>query len=280
MTSTTVSVSVAVEPATAFTAFTEELDLWWVRGPINYFDSSRALGMRCEPGVGGRLIEVYDGATGDGLELGRITVWVPGVALAWKSSVDDVEINVRFVPTATGTDVTVEATIPVAGTDRGGTAWVRVVPKWFPAWCARRGTAARPQPALGRLAVGVYYAKPAAAARWLVAAFGFESPGGLPEGPDPLPEGEHGHPWIELRVGNCSLMVFKHDGANPEQAPPPTHETWVFVDDLDAHLSRARAAGATIVRGIRQTGFRSYAAEDLEGRRWTFAQALASQSAR
>ncbi len=161
MTSTTVSVSVAVEPATAFTAFTEELDLWWVRGPINYFDSSRALGMRCEPGVGGRLIEVYDGATGDGLELGRITVWVPGVALAWKSSVDDVEINVRFVPTATGTDVTVEATIPVAGTDRGGTAWVRVVPKWFPAWCARRGTAARPQPALGRLAVGVYYAKPA-----------------------------------------------------------------------------------------------------------------------
>ena len=27
---------VAVEPGTAFAAFTEELDLWWVRGPINH----------------------------------------------------------------------------------------------------------------------------------------------------------------------------------------------------------------------------------------------------
>ena len=50
---TTSTVSVSVDPATAFTAFTEEIDLWWVRGPINYFDSGRAVGMRCEPGVGG-----------------------------------------------------------------------------------------------------------------------------------------------------------------------------------------------------------------------------------
>ena len=27
-------VEVAVDPGTAFAAFTEELDLWWVRGPI------------------------------------------------------------------------------------------------------------------------------------------------------------------------------------------------------------------------------------------------------
>jgi hypothetical protein len=120
MTSTTASVSVGVEPATAFTAFTEELDQWWVRGPINYFDSARALGMRCEPGVGGRLVEVYDGATGEGYELGRITVWEPGKRLAWASSVDDVEIEVRFEATASGTDVTVEAAIPDRGADRGG----------------------------------------------------------------------------------------------------------------------------------------------------------------
>ena len=30
-------VEVAVDPDTAFAAFTEELDLWWVRGPINHF---------------------------------------------------------------------------------------------------------------------------------------------------------------------------------------------------------------------------------------------------
>src|ERR1700736_536038 len=117
MTSTSVSVSVAVDPATAFIAFTEELDLWWVRGPINYFDAARAVGMRCEPGVGGRLLEVYDEATGEGRELGRITVWEPAGHLAWKSSVEDVEIDVRFVPIAAGTQVTVEATIPDGGAD-------------------------------------------------------------------------------------------------------------------------------------------------------------------
>jgi hypothetical protein len=64
-------VEVAVEPGTAFEAFTEELDLWWVRGPINHHAGGRVLAMRCEPGVGGRLLEVYDDNTGEALELGR-----------------------------------------------------------------------------------------------------------------------------------------------------------------------------------------------------------------
>ena len=67
--SVTSSVAVTVDPATAFSVFTEELDCWWVQGPINFYDSSRAYGMRIEPGVGGRIVEVYDDATGDGLEL-------------------------------------------------------------------------------------------------------------------------------------------------------------------------------------------------------------------
>jgi uncharacterized glyoxalase superfamily protein PhnB len=71
-------------------------------------------------------------------------------------------------------------------------------------------------------------------------------------------------------------MVFKLEGDLPAQAPP-THETWVFVDDLDAHLSRAQAGGAAIVQGIRQTGYRAYTALDLEGHRWIFAQARPRQ---
>ena len=35
-------VEVAVDPDTAFVAFTEELDLWWVRGPINHYAAGRA----------------------------------------------------------------------------------------------------------------------------------------------------------------------------------------------------------------------------------------------
>jgi len=48
---------------------------------------------------------------------------------------------------------------------------------------------------------------------------------------------------------------------------------WVYVDDLDAHFVNSEAEGATIVSGIHQHGYRAYVAEDLEGRRWTFAQA-------
>jgi uncharacterized glyoxalase superfamily protein PhnB len=47
----------------------------------------------------------------------------------------------------------------------------------------------------------------------------------------------------------------------------------VFVDDLDAHHARAEANGATIVEPIHQHGYRAYVATDLEGHRWTFAQA-------
>jgi uncharacterized glyoxalase superfamily protein PhnB len=270
--SVSAAVDVPIDPATAFIAFTEELDLWWVRGPINYFDAARAVAMVCEPGVGGRLIEVYDTATGEGLELGRITVWEPGARLSWTSSVDDVEIGVRFTPVSSGTRVRVEATIPAGGTDQGGAAWVRVVDKWFGEWCARRDTALSQQPDLGRLAIGLYYAKPAAAAHWLAAAFGFESPDPLPQGPDPLPDTGHGQPWIEFRVGNCSLFIFKLDGDLPH-GTPATHEPWVYVDNLDEHLARAAASGAAILTPIRQTGFRAYTARDLEGHRWTFAQA-------
>jgi uncharacterized glyoxalase superfamily protein PhnB len=259
-------VEVAVDPATAFVAFTEEMDLWWQRGPINFYDSSRAVARRCEPGVGGRLLEVYDEATGDALELGRFTVWEPGRRLGWSSSVDDVVTEVRFEPTAGGTLVRLDARVPVDGQDRGGTSWVRVTPGWFGGWCARRDGASREPKDLGRLGLAVYYAHPSAAARWLRDAFGFESPGALPD------DDADGAPrWIEFHVANCSLMVFRQE--DDASSPARTHVPWVFVDDLDAHLARAEAAGARIVEPIRRHGYRAYVADDLEGHRWTFAQA-------
>ena len=45
----------------------------------------------------------------------------------------------------------------------------------------------------------------------------------------------------------------------------------VFVDDLDAHFTRAKAAGATILSEIEEgPPGRRYRAEDLEGHRWFF----------
>jgi len=263
-------VTVGVDPQTAFSVFTDEIDLWWVRGPINFHDAARAIGMRCEPGVGGRLLELYSDDASDALELGRITTWQPGESLGWQSGVDDVSVAVRFQAVTEGTKVTVTATIPVGGADRGGTAWVRVVPGWLGAWCHRRDTAARTPAETGRLGLAIYYAKPTAAARWLANAFSL----GLPDrlGEEDSPE----HTWIEFRIGNCSVMLFPR-AADRGEATTVTHVPWVYVDDLDSHLARARRRGATIVSDIHQYGYRSYEAADLEGNHWTFVQARPTQ---
>jgi uncharacterized glyoxalase superfamily protein PhnB len=259
-------VEVAVGPATAFTAFTDEMDLWWQRGPVNFYDSARAVARRCEPGVGGRLLEVYDEATGDALELGRITVWDPGVRLAWRSALDDVTVEVSFEPAGGGTRVGVLATIPAGGEDRGGTSWVRVTPPWFGTWCARREEAPRRPHDRGRLGLAVHYARPATGARWLRDAFGFELVG-------PVSDDDEARQWIELHVANCSVMLFKRDGDPLPPGCAVTHVPWVFVDDLDAHLARAEAGGAAIVEPISRHGYRAYTAADPEGHRWIFAQA-------
>jgi len=270
--SVTSQVEVPTDPETAFVAFTEELDLWWVRGPINHWAGGRVLAMRIEPGVGGRLLEVYDDVRDDALELGRITAWEPGRHLSWQSSVDDVETEVTFDGAGASTMVRVVARIPAGGLDRGGTAWTRVVPRWFGAWCQQRDTAPRQVRDIARLALGVSYRRPAAAARWLSEVFGFESPDPLPDGPDPLPEGDHGHPWIEFRLGNSSLMVFKLADERGEGAP--THVPWVYVDDIEDHFRRAEAGGAVIIQKLDAPwGLPFYVAADPEGHHWTFVQA-------
>jgi uncharacterized glyoxalase superfamily protein PhnB len=45
----------------------------------------------------------------------------------------------------------------------------------------------------------------------------------------------------------------------------------VFVDDVDAHLARAKAHGARILSEIEDDyPGRRYRAEDIEGHRWMF----------
>lgn len=116
MTSTdviSVCVEVAIDPITAFAVFTEEIGQWWRPGPINWNDADRAIGMRIEPGIGGRWLEVYDAVTGEGFECGRVRVWEPGVRFICTyhdigHDIDGTEIEVRFDPIAGGTRVTLE----------------------------------------------------------------------------------------------------------------------------------------------------------------------------
>lgn len=254
------SVEVAVDPLTAFKAFTEEIGLWWVPGPINYWDSTRAVTNRIEPGVGGRFLEVYeDGA----LELGRITVWEPGSRLVYRSSVDETEVDIRFEAIDSGTRVSVEHyVLPGGDVDAAALFWPNVL-RWLVPWCADRDPSRTPR-TLARLAIALHYADPAAAARWLAGAFGLRSW-------DRIPDENDSKTWIEFNVGNASVMLFPLEGKWTGE--PVSHTVWVYVDDLDAHLAHARAHGAQIVSDITEHGFRSYTAEDLEGHRWTFVQA-------
>jgi len=268
-------VVVSVDPLTAFKVFTDELDLWWVRGPINFSgDAGRVFAMRFEPGVGGRLVQVYDSPNGEVLERGRITVWEPGVRVGWQSTSDDVETEVRFEPLPEGTRVIVEARIPPGGSDRGGSAWTRVVPRWLPPWVAKRDRVPHEQRDIARLALAIHYARPATAARWLADSFGFEVDT-LPESDEPFTKGEDRDPWIEFRIGNSSLMIFRLE--DPPVTRTAVHVPWVYVDDFDAHLARAEEKGVKVLARNEWSWLATYVAEDLEGNQWTFAQARPTQ---
>jgi hypothetical protein len=261
------AVDVGVDPATAFTVFTEEFEQWWGNGPIDAMDSSRLAGRRIEPGVGGRLLELYPD---DALEVGRITVWEPGARVSWTTS-DDVTIDVTFEPLDSG-GTRVRVTGTATGPDaRAGFSFVRMTRQWLPRYLDRRA-AGRVRPPLGRFHVVLRYARPAATARWLADAFGLEPTGDIPTD-EPAPE----HLWIELRTGDGAGAVILWGLEDGGEVSATDHLPWIFVDDLDAHLAQAEAAGATIVSPIVLHGFRSYTAADCEGRHWIFAQAAPTQ---
>jgi hypothetical protein len=158
----TATVEVAVDPATAFEIFTEEIDRWWKPGPINWYDPYRAVGKRIEPGVGGRWLEVYDDITGDVLEVGRITVWEPGVRLVLLyhdggHELDGTEVEVRFEAVEGGTRVTLEhrgwdrVASDIATRSREGKRWGWAnILGWYQEW-AFWGSPRRIQ---GRVRVG------------------------------------------------------------------------------------------------------------------------------
>ena len=261
--SASAAVKVTVDPLRAFAAFTDEIDSWWVRGPINFFDGARAVAMRIEPGVGGRVLEIYDDARGEALELGRITVWEPGARLTYRSLVDDTEVDVRFEAVETGTRVQVTQTVLPDG-ERAFFFWPNVL-RWLVPWCDERDGARAGPREIARLSLALLYEDPAGAARWLARIFQLGSWSGIPA------EGEDSS-WIELHHGNVAILLFQLAGQRLQDAPV-THIPWVYVDDLDAHFEQTTAAGATIVSEIEDHGYRAYTAEDLEGHHWTFVQA-------
>jgi uncharacterized glyoxalase superfamily protein PhnB len=102
------------------------------------------------------------------------------------------------------------------------------------------------------------YRDPDSAIEFLVQAFGAEPHAVHRDG-----DGRVRH--AELRVGNGMVMLGQAETARGG-------DVYVVVPDPDAHCSRARRAGAEIVREPNDTDYdsREYGARDPEGLAWHF----------
>ena len=121
-----------------------------------------------------------------------------------------------------------------------------------------------------RITPYLLYEDVAAAIVWLAQAFGFEESLRYEDG------GTVTHAEMRLEDG---VIFLGHPGPeyrNPKHLGQATVHIHVYVDDLDAHYERAKAAGAAIImEPVEQPyGDRRYDAEDPEGVRWSFAQRL------
>jgi uncharacterized protein YndB with AHSA1/START domain len=107
-----VSLRVAASPERAFEAFTRDVGLWWRPNALFRFTPRSPGVVSFEGGVGGRFVETLPG--GKVFEIGRITVWEPGVRLVfgWRQATftpdQHTEVEVRFEPVGAETRVTVE----------------------------------------------------------------------------------------------------------------------------------------------------------------------------
>ncbi|HEU4625777.1 MAG TPA: VOC family protein [Steroidobacteraceae bacterium] len=122
----------------------------------------------------------------------------------------------------------------------------------------------------------VVYRDNRAALEWLQRVFGFEIAFVLTDSKDNIVHAEMHHAdgvvmisneWFEWTKSPASI-----GGVN-------TQRVHVRLDSgIDEHYAHARDAGAKIVAPPQEQfyGDRTYAVEDLEGHRWTFAQAVRS----
>ena len=104
---------------------------------------------------------------------------------------------------------------------------------------------------------------------FLVAAFGFEEQFTVP--------GEGGKGIIHAQIrwpGGGGVMLGDAEGGDADHLALPSGPISVYVatDEPDALHDRAVAAGATIVRGLRdeEYGSRGFSAADPEGNLWSF----------
>jgi uncharacterized glyoxalase superfamily protein PhnB len=127
-------------------------------------------------------------------------------------------------------------------------------------------------PARPPITPSLFYADPAAALKFLEAAFGLETSMRVTDA-----KGAIMH--AEMRYGDGLIMVGPTGWSDFAKSPKPlgganTQSLHIEVEDIAAHVERARRAGAEIVAEPADQfyGDRLYRAIDCEGHQWSFSQ--------
>ncbi|HVL22527.1 MAG TPA: VOC family protein [Thermomicrobiales bacterium] len=117
----------------------------------------------------------------------------------------------------------------------------------------------------GRVYPALRYRDARQAISWLQEAFGLV-PGEIVANDD----GTIAH--AELFHGDGAVLIGTARSVYPWDVPAGYGNTYVVIEDVDAHAARARAAGAEILYGPEDTdyGSREYGAKDVEGNVWSF----------
>lgn len=115
----------------------------------------------------------------------------------------------------------------------------------------------------------LYYEDAEAAIAFLVAAFGFREV----ERTTGSAGGVHAELEASPRGGRVYLGQPRGDFKNPREVGA-TSQVYVLVETVDAHLERAKGAGAGVTAEPTTTplGFRQYECVDPQGHEWVFAE--------
>jgi uncharacterized glyoxalase superfamily protein PhnB len=112
----------------------------------------------------------------------------------------------------------------------------------------------------------IHYRDLDAAIAWLTRAFGFAE------------HFRYGDPLsgAQMRAGRVWIMLKRlpPTASTPAQLGYGTQSLTLFVDDVESHCARSRAAGAVILEEPHETvyGEFQYAARDLDGHHWIFSR--------
>ena len=129
--------------------------------------------------------------------------------------------------------------------------------------------AKNPPEGMQRIIPYILYADAGAALEFLTKAFGFEERMRMPS-----PDGTIMHAEVGYQGNSVMLATAVKDmGHKSPRDLPGRHGLIVcYVDDVDAHHARAKAAGAKIIAEPENQfyGDRTYRAQDTEGHEWSF----------